>query len=279
MKLNMVASCISRDIFTIYKNHSIVNYLNFCSPLVAFDEGISIDPNLLTLYKDINGASHDFINLNTYICITKTMFDHINENLQHTIFIDNAFGRFDYFLLENGNLITAYNRKFLDFLIINKAIPPIQRGIKFESFSLSEIEFRIEKFSNKLLSLYKKQNIILLECMPAKICIDIVNKKYESFDLNKYIEMRTRLSNIFNILAECLHGCSIIYSPCNMIADKNHKWGAYMLHYINDYYYYYYCCFISIINGGGKDDLLYLRDGFNTLIDNKFCNKYGEIYV
>ena len=278
-KINMCCCCVSRDIFgfkhedkgwniDINSNQTekICQYINFSSPIVSNQnknlDFLALDPSKIKeeCTRKLSKISNFKFRCTT-IDVSHTLFDFLTKVEADYLILDNGWARYNYLQLENGSIITDNNRELIDCLIELKYLPPIAKKIAFTDFDEKYLDERVYEFCNNLIKYYEEKKIILIEVKPAHFYLT-KNKTIESFYDN---EDEPKLDLAHKLFKKHLKNAHVISAPNIRIADQNHIWGLYPLHFVKELYTDYYYPLIKEIIDNGE-----IRDSAKNRIGERF---------
>lgn len=253
---NIFSCCVSRDIFNFHpqdgnwtlntKNdqYKVLQYINFSS-LITHDYAgknfnIDIKHKIEDEYKKINSKYSKYRFKCSCIDVTSSAVEYLSQQKSDYLILDNGFARFSYLLLSNNRLITNFNRNFISFLADNKYISPPSKFLQFSDISKTDIEKRVYEFCKLILNIYNPKQIILIEVKPALFYIDNNNIYTYNYTYDVSFNYIQRYKYCFELLKKYIKKCLVIKAPNILFGNKNHVWGEYYLHYINEVYDIYY---------------------------------------
>ena len=217
MYVNIHGSCVSNDVFRYLLNDSIkVNkYLARSSLISAISEPRNISMDDIKL-------SSSFQKSMVYSDINKTLFKEIKENKSDYLIIDLMDERLN--LIKIDNTYITHSNEFE-----NSKLNEIVRGENINRFGVSNefIKKCIDEYVNRILEIYKENQIIIHEIYSSKKYID---KSGSIVDFNenilKKIEKSNRLLNFYyKYLKEKLPNAYVIDISRNYLANESHRWS------------------------------------------------------
>ena len=278
IKLSVIGSCACRDFFE-YDNdqYEFHTDIRFCSPISLLAgplDGIKVDFSDMTRKAmDVNGNWYKKTIIND---INKTALSCLKENHGDYLILDFAESRMRVadvsFPNIEGKLKISYSGAFRKQYTANLS-RNVFKGAKFD---ISEPCFFdddywkkvIEEFSSRLLEIFKEENIILIENMPAHYYVDSSDslRVYSSkFHQNEILTCEVFLPKLYEMFKNVCPKAKVIKIPACAIGVHNHKWGTHPFHFNKSYY-------------------MYLLESVNSLIANKKednqneYNKYTELF-
>lgn len=267
IKLSVIGSCACRDFFEYgndqYEFHTDIR---FCSPISLLAEpldGIKVDFSDMTRKAmDVNGNWYKKTIIND---INKTALSSLKENHGDYLILDFAESRMRVadvsFPNVEGKLKISYSGAFRKQYTAN-----LSRNVfKDAKFDITEPCFFdndywtkvIEEFSSKLLEIFKEENIILIENMPAHYYVDSSDslRVYSSkFHQNEILTCEVLLPKLYEMFKEVCPRAKVIKIPAYAIGVYNHKWGTHPFHFNKNYYLYLLESVNSLIVDDKKDN-------------------------
>ena len=263
VSVNIIGTCICRDIFGMQPQNGGVNVTRFVqdiSPVVC-----ARGRAFLYKYDEINNIIEQesgmtaFAKRNFILDFIGKGLSYVNEVQADYLILDMGCCRFDCYLFDNGNMLTKMHndaRKQLDYM--DKILTFLHEEETFETIGDSnEIIMLMEKYLpiyfENIKKMYPLNKIIFVETQITdwKICRD------GSFAENPYPKIlqnwKQRIDYANKLARKYLDGCHVIEFPQGVYADENHKWGPGALHYVKDYYNYAFMCMKHILNKCDKD--------------------------
>ncbi len=259
---NIFGSCIPRDIFN--KNDAFFNYeiyderdsiktsnevsfdilkfVNFCSPLFFRKKSCffyNIADVIVEKYLNLYPKTKNFYLKCLKLAFTKEFIPYILSEKSDYIILDAAWYRITYIKDMKGELYgsTLFYRAFIKYLKAEQLISS-EQVYSIDDFDDNLICSELHSFIKIILKHYPPNKIILLETKPALLNfdgdkVDMMNFKELNADLKRH-------ARCFNLMQQMLpQGIHVIPAPELQLADLNHRWGAYSLHYVNEIYAYY----------------------------------------
>jgi hypothetical protein len=221
MKIDILGSCVTRDVFNFTDKFKIQSYFARTSLASIYSKPINISlddfelPSAFQKKMVFNDLTKYF---RKYIKSTKADFLIID-------FIDERFG----ILKHNDSFITAsaeYNKSNLNQILKPTRLTPSQKLLVWEK---SALEF-IEEVKNY----YTPQKIILHKCFykeKFKSKYGEIVKFEQSYDYQNEL-----LSRYYNFFEEKFTGINVIELDKQFLASETHRWGLTPYHYEDEYY-------------------------------------------
>lgn len=216
------------------------------------------------------------------IDVSHSLFDFLNKQKSDYLILDSGWGRFNYFILENGSVITEYNTNFIDFLIQNKYIPNIKKRVTLQSIPKDTLEKLVADFCSNLLKYYREKQIIIIEIKPAYLYVTKENAE-DKYSVCKFFgknHSEYKMGLVFDLLKKYLKNAHFIKAPDIRLADAGHVWGLNPLHFVREIYtdYYYPCIKEIIYNHTDSDNHQHNLNIINTKFNNMEYEKYFSLF-
>lgn len=245
--INILGSCISRDIFSHQKNdgnYQISKYSNEFDVFSVTEKPLEIDKE--KYYKcDLSDVMSNYLKRCLYLDMTKNTLNYIKEEKSDYLIIDSAICRFSSYLIGDTHIAaTPKRRKALSLLYDNNVINvSIENEIMHTKEMMAE---QLKCFADEILKIYAPEEIILIDIQCSFFHDN--GTQLEPFKTpNKWVDQNNIMRFGFDVLKEAFYGCHIIPMPDAVVSDTNHWLKLSVLHYTKEYYYYAYNC-IEIIN-------------------------------
>ncbi len=286
----MISSCVSRDIFGFKSEdngwelnkpsgYSVLNYINFVSPLSLVSNSLDVDidqfERLKNYYKyeNPNNFSNFFWKCK-YYDITKRIDFFLRSKNSDFFVMDNYIFSYDCIELVDGTILTNTSRKIVDFLINRTVLPPIKRIIPFLDMPEKLIDQSVEKLSQIIYSIYDKTKVILIDVRLADFFIK--DSCLLNFDISKTKKINSALEAVFKIYLKYFKDAHVISRPDVIIADSSHKWGLHQVHFVNEFYTDYCLGHINLIvhNSDNIDRIKEIRENFENMLSCKYFNLF-----
>ena len=272
--ITIYGSCVSREPFNqkILKNSNIKidNYFQRNNIISLFTPKLSIDESL------IFGTSN-FVKRMTYYDLNKKTVEIIKNKHSDFIIIDFTELRFGIINVEFENIKTKMtNSDSSKNTLENLKSFPEYKNLKLTYdevpywYSYNTLNGYIDKFVEFIISLYKPENIILVETLN---CIQYINDNnlFNEFDnIENLVKENYIMKQVSDLFYEKLNKkCYRIQIPYDVTANKNHWLGFSPLHYEDSCYEYIANCFCKII----------MENGNQSDLDNLYEKYYDELKI
>ena len=288
--LNMFCSCVSRDIFGIKHEdfgweinksdkYNVQQYANWVSPIFSSYPGhkINEDAFIKAREKYKNQNPDNFSNFAwrcKYIDITHSCLDFLKKGTPDYLIIDNWAAFYDYYMLDDGTIVTDKSGDILDYLIAEKVVPPIKGKFDFSDIPLDKLEVLVRTFAENIKTIFKPEQIILIKLKAADYYIDGDGKVNSFGSLSISQKIRAKLDVYFSVLSKYFSGCRIIRTDTLLFGSSEHKWGMYPFHYVDEVYFNYYRKKIDMIVDGTEN-----IDTKMVALDENFAHHIGNKYL
>lgn len=282
----MLCSCVSRDVFGIKDEdvgwevnksdkYDICRYVNFVSPLYSSYPGCDVNQadfeNALNEYREL--YPDQFSNFRwrcKYIDITHSCMAYLKENKPDYFVIDSYAAVYDYCMLEDETIITNMDGNIIDYLVNKKIIPPIYKRFAFQDILPSELEEYVALFARNVKSIFKPEQIILIEIKAADLYLQDGGvypfpESFKTFNQN--------MGRYFSVLCKYFSDCNIIRTNTILLGNSAHKWGRFPVHYVNEVYFDYYLKKIDLVVSKDPDIELKAAEldaSFTRMIGGKY---------
>lgn len=271
--ISTLGSCVTRDIFRIADKEKLFEkekYVGFISPFSIFTRTkIDIAPLINQIKAD---TMSEFDKRNRILDLNGEAIDFLCTKISDYLIIDLMDLRLE--VMSKDTDIAVSVRKFSREAELTKSYFE-KKGyqlIKPDKVLEDQLFCCLKRLSDEIKKHWKPEKIILIEAYPTQI---LRNKNGEIDNSNKYKNLYNTtcnysklFSNGYKILKDELK-CRCVEMP-NMeyvMADENHTWGVFPLHYTDKVYEYLYdsICSIAIsqeYNEKKAKDLEELKDEY-----------------
>jgi hypothetical protein len=228
VSVDIFGSCVSRDFFEAGEHPFIINnFYSFISPISLYLPGTREIPDLEEMTP--------WLNRNYSFDLRKDLFDHIQDNRSDYLILDLADIRYP---------ITCYSSQKGKFYVTNSRMNRNYSELIRNHFGCDEVitnAFNIDYhtlknglsyFSNKVLEVYKRDKIILIEPVLAE---EYLEKGVTYRFVGDAGATNAFLRKCYNYVENILR-CHIIRIPVSVTANSEHKWGLDRLHYCDATY-------------------------------------------
>lgn len=286
LNLNIIGTCILRDIFNYNEDSNIVvkKFVQSVSPYAAVSTGNIIKDKEL-FYKTLQELDKsNFYKRNLRLDIERGVFDFLFGEKSDYLFMDIACCRFDLYYFPQSNTYASksniYNAIFTS--------GTLEECYQIDTDTIPDnLQYNLlDRYIDTLLKEYSPENIVLFE-IKATPKLLTTNKLVVLKDYDWSIKANRRIEKAYNYVKQKLHGCHIIEFPNGVVADERHIWGPGVLHYVKEYYDYAYnaikIVFSKLPLDVEKEALSSLKTYYENLIYNKYdaqnintLKKYNE---
>lgn len=221
MKIDILGSCVTRDVFNFTDKYKIQSYFARTSLASIYSKPIDISIDDFEL-------SSVFQKRMVYNDLTKHFRKYIKTTTADYLiidFIDERFGVLKY----NDSLITAsaeYNKTNLNSIFKTTRLTQSE---KFKVWEMSAIQF-IEEVS----TYYSSKKVILHKSFYKDKYKDKngeIIKFEQSYDTHNEL-----LSRYYNFFEKHFTGLNVIELNNQFLASETHRWGLTPYHYEDEYY-------------------------------------------
>lgn len=269
LKIDTLGCCVLRDVFRIgdveEKRVQLNKNIGFISPMSMFSKSITISSDISDellggnleakeCYKKSLGEIIDtefekggiagFIRRNCFLDLSKNIFHYLHTKENTYLFMDLSDLRFR-ILVKDDFSVTIREDWWDEVKIIRPLLEKEGFVIKrFEDFSEKDVFNALDNLASSLLKLYSSEQIFLLYTTPTPLYINKCGEYVDDSEFLhlKYQDCRPReLEKYNNYFINICH-CNVINFPVKheLLANANHTYGLFSLHYIDEVYKYYY---------------------------------------
>lgn len=280
--VSIIGSCVCRDLFMGNKEkYEYLTDIRFSSPISMLAKPLNfINADFKHLKKramDVNGNWFKKTLLND---INKTAFSSLEEKHGEYLITDLVEARMniatirwtnreEQLVLTNSGLFRKHYRFNLCKNIMKNTSIEVTRVF---SLSIDYWDKIIKEYTDKILSLFKETNIILIKNMPASYYVDGIGCLQHfktSSHCSEIFECNLLLPKLYDIFLKYCPNVNVIEIPKLAIGDANHIWKTNPFHFTKNYYTYLQNCVDAILNNQ-KQELTKLYDKYSTIFDNDF---------
>lgn len=275
--VSVIGSCVCRDLFMGDKeNFEYRTDIRFSSPISMLAKPVDfihIDFEHLTKKAmDVNGNWFKKTLIND---INKTAFEALQEKHGDYLIVDMVEARMNLATIhwpnQDNSLIVSNSGLFRKHYRYNLS-KNIMKGTNLEITRVASLsdeywERIIKEYSQKILSLFKESNIIMIRNMPASYYLD-QNRCLKHYTApshcSEIFECQLLLPKLYDYFLKYCPNINVIDIPKFAIGDSNHIWKTNPFHFTNRYYEYLYKCVNAILEGN-KSDLSALYNNYEKL--------------
>lgn len=236
--VSIFGSCVSRDILEYSAACEITLDLYFARQSIIS----AVADKIPLSYEEIHLQSN-FQKKQIFYDYNKNAFEMLQENLSEYLLIDLVDERFPLIKTE-GSYVTR-SVSLLESGIINGNEPIIEKKEYVDtcgniSYQVEGIDVRVylDRFCDRILKIYKSQNIILHVVRGAEYYYD-ENKTIKRFEPNivgYFKKLNKMWTFMYDYLFQKMNGCIRIDISPGYLADEKHKWGLAPIHFQKEYY-------------------------------------------
>ena len=274
--LDICGCCVSRDTieFSNDQQLGVSRFIHFSSPLALATDSV-LDKDFV--HEDELQGETQFLKRCIVTDWLKTAFEQLKATSSKWLLMDIGHIRYDLGKLtrksDGASSYITYSREAkedVDTFFGKEAHPEyLFEVIHHLSIPDNQLTELLKSFSDRILNIYKPENIILLETYLCEYYLDETEKLcvFESSNISEKIFFQ----KCHQMLKEMLAGCRVIKFPSAVMANERHKWNKYPLHYVYDYYIYAYEAVRKIVIEGASDKELeeFYRE-YEMFFDRKF---------
>ena len=276
--INIIGTCVLRDVFNYNKDDDIVvkKFVQSISPYAAVSTG-DIIKDKERFYKTLEELNQsNFYKRNLRLDIERGAFDFLFGEQSDYLFIDMACCRFDLYYFPRSN--TYASKSNIYNAIFNSGILEECHHIETEAIP-EDIGYNLlDKYIDTLLKKYRPENIVLFE-IKATPKLSITNQLVVLRDFDWSIKANRRIEKAYNYVKQKLHGCHIIEFPNGVVADEQHIWGPGVLHYVKEYYDYAYNAIKIVFSKLPLDVEKEALSSLKAYYENLLYNKYDTLNI
>lgn len=241
LNVDILGSCVLRDTFEFYQP-----LIESCivSKFIQSNSPISLNSSKLSEVEPIKFSLNDFKKTNPVwyrwfmLNAEEGVYSHLNDKKSPYLIltlIENTYGYHE-IKSENKEVRLCQSMAISKNNIFAK-LKQKPRYIHFSKYNNSKVEASINEHVSKLKDIYKEENIIFIDFLPAHKYIK--NGKVETYtDDNYYSDIVRSINNYNNQFYKLCPSSPAIKLPDNILGDPDHKWGLGAQHYIKPVYDY-----------------------------------------
>lgn len=225
MKVNILGSCYSRELFNYTNNHEVGCYVLQQSLFTMFAKPL---PITLENARSVDGTN--FTRRMMFYEFNKLGLEKILEEDADFLIVDFADCRYDIYEFDNPKgvkiIYTHESRATFEHLATLPDYQDIEKHYfnVVEGHSDSELEEIVDKLVSKLLTKFKPENIILNKMNMAKSYFEKNEEK--TFENNFHLSREPFIHKIENIFLNKLKGCKVLTTAQSPLVNINHRFGG-----------------------------------------------------
>ena len=225
MKVNILGSCYSRELFNYTNNHEVGCYVLQQSLFTMFAKPL---PITLENARSVDGTN--FTRRMMFYEFNKLGLEKILKEDADFLIVDFADCRYDIYEFDNPKgvkiIYTHESRATFEHLATLPDYQDIEKHYfnVVEGHSDSELEEIVDKLVSKLLTKFKPENIILNKMNMAKSYFEKNEEK--TFENNFHLSREPFIHKIENIFLNKLKGCKILTTTHPPLVNINHRFGG-----------------------------------------------------
>ena len=270
--LNLIGSCITRDIFRIgdtAQRFKILKFCQFSSPASFCEpEKIKITQDELSTFCNCSNFTkrclcHD---------INKSVLSAISGNPSDYLMIDLCELRFSYYRinLKNGDSFIVTATKYMKELLENDSFRKFLQIENIETdIELSDdfIRNKLTEFARFIQENYTPKQVILVRNLPVWRHINDNKKCFEDFWIPNINKTRAKLNKFYDYFQTLLPEIHVVTMPSICLGNSLHLWKRDPLHFVDEYYEYLYKAVEIIVENHHNEvyALTQLKDTYSTL--------------
>ena len=254
MKINILGSCYTRELFNYQSKYSVNCYVLQQSLFTMFAEPL---PILLEDARSVDNTS--FMNRMMYYEFNKLGLLEVLNNPADKLIIDFSDCRYDIYELnepKGAKIIYTHDaRATFDNIMSKPEYVNISRSYVnvVETFTDEKLKELLTKLCENILKKFKPEDIILNKVHMAKSYYE----KGEEFAFvnNFHLSREPFINKIEDIFLEVMPNCKVLETQQPPIANINHRFGGpHPLHYEDIYYEYKMKLLDNLINNASQED-------------------------
>ena len=284
--LNLIGSCITRDLFRIgdtAQRFKILKFCQFSSPASFCEsENIRITPDELSNFCN----NHNFTKRCLCHDINKSVLSAISSNPSDYLIIDLCELRFKYYRinLKNGDSFIVTATKYLKELIENDLFRKFLQIDNIETdIELSDdvIQNKLAEYARFIQEHYAPKQVILIRNLPVWRHINDSKKCFEEFWIPNIYKTRIKLNKFYDYFQTLLPEIHIVTMPEHCLGNALHLWKRDPLHFVDEYYEYLYKAVEIIVENRHNEvqALTQLKDTYSKLFYYYEQSKKYEYYI
>lgn len=239
--VDILGSCVLRDAFEF--SEPLIESCNV-NKFVQSNSPISLNSARLSEVEEVRFSLNDFKKTNPVwykwfmLNAEEGVYPYLSDKKSHFLILTLIENTYGYHEIKSGTLearlcqsmAISKNNIFAKF----KQKP---KYIHFSKYNNTKVEASITEHLSKLKDIYKEENIIFIDFLPAHKYIK--NGKIETYTDDKYYSDLAKSINSYNNQFYKLCPTSpVIKLPDNILGDPDHRWGLGAQHYIKPVYDY-----------------------------------------
>lgn len=281
-KISIIGCCVCRDLFEGDESFEFHTDIRFSSPISMLADPVDfVNANPDHFKKRVPGLEGNWFKKTLINDINKTAFKALKERHGDYLVIDFTEARMaiaEYsWKNQNDKLLVSYSGAFRKQFDANlksnlfknstcKIYPPL-------SFDDEYWEKTISRFSEKVLEIFKEENIVLIEDFPSNYYVDnngALQVYTTKTHFQEILECNTLIPRLNEMFKKKCPKVNVIKIPSNALGSSSHKWGTNPFHFQKNYYEYLLKCVRAIIieKDCSKIDLLFKK--YSSLFDDEF---------
>lgn len=225
MKVNILGSCYSRELFNYSQDHDVCCYVLQQSLFSMFSQPL---PIALENARSVDNTN--FTRRMMYYEFNKLGLKKILEEDADFLIVDFADCRYDIYEFDNPKgvkiIYTHESRATFEHLA---TLPEYQNIDKHyfnvvEGFTDEELETIVDKLVQKLLTKFKPDQIILNKMNMAKTYFE--NNEEKTFENNFHLSREPFIHKIEEMFLNKLKGCKVLKTTFAPLVNINHRFGG-----------------------------------------------------
>lgn len=244
--ISILGICVLRDIFGLHKNngdYQIDRFIQSVNPISSVSKSM-LQKNIGhedEEIQDIFRGEFNFYKRNLLFDLNKTIFPYLSEVKSEYLMIDAGTCRFDLLRYSDkggDDYLTVALEDKIKKLMEKGYLPRTAKIIQLSEMSNEIFSAYMDLFVEQILEMYRREQIILVDCQAVPYSITKMRDKINFFDSKIIEKWYININRGYRYLRKNLVGCHVIEFPTGMVADEGHKWGRASLHYVPEYYDY-----------------------------------------
>ena len=279
INLNIIGTCILRDIFNYNKDENIAvkKFVQSVSPYAAISQGNLIKNQDLFNRKLDEFNTSKFYKRNVKLDIEKSVFDFLFGERADYLFMDMACCRFDLYFFPKSNAYASKNYIYNE--IFTNGVLEECYEVNTDTIPEDILNNLLDKYIDNILKEYHPEDIVLFEIKAIPKTLT-QNKNIMLREQDWSNKSNRRIEKAYKYVKQKLLGCHIIEFPNGVLTDEQHIWGPGVLHYVKEYYEYAYnalkIIFSKLPFEAEKAALSSLKHYYENLLYNKYDTFYIE---
>ena len=289
--VSILGSCVSRDAFSLSKNaadyrdtgvdYVVDRFVQSIHPLSAISAPVETTSAETLIGEARTSEATNFYKRNFLLDVTKGWDAYLSEVRSDWLILDLSIVRFA--LRSVGDSWITHDLEIAASKGLTPETAPAITALKeralMEAVDLSaeELEPILEKYFQRILSLYPADRIIVLDVRHVTGYIDPIVRTVATPSAVHDRRCR-REDRVIDIAYRCakhhLHGAHFVDALPLLVGNVRHVWGRCGLHYLDEVYLYFLRAIERITHGESKEN----ADTLSTLRED-FSQKILSIYV